>query len=204
MSSASMSDQERELHEVNGCLELLLTLRSEFAQWLGEVQDGSAREALENVLGHSVGSLARSADEATPHLPGDKVNFGPAAITDRNMDGHIGNFAWGRDEQAGTPRATERSSVSGVTPRTTPHWRYLVSREIIGAGVIWIVAGTNSATSVLCIAVGVLTIAVGLISLPTELRHRAYQVAWVANSGLSSGADDSSPVLPSPCDLSTP
>lgn len=52
MSGASMSDQERELHEVNGCLELLLTLRSEFAQWLGEAQDGSAREALENVLGH--------------------------------------------------------------------------------------------------------------------------------------------------------
>jgi hypothetical protein len=47
MSGASMSDQERELHEVNGCLELLFTLRSEFAQWLGEAQDGSAREALE-------------------------------------------------------------------------------------------------------------------------------------------------------------
>jgi hypothetical protein len=31
-------DQERELHEVNGCLELLFTLRSEFAQWLGEAQ----------------------------------------------------------------------------------------------------------------------------------------------------------------------
>ena len=52
MSGASMSDQERELHEVNGCLELLFTLRSEFAQWLGEAQDSSAREALENVLGH--------------------------------------------------------------------------------------------------------------------------------------------------------
>ncbi|WP_334476336.1 carbohydrate ABC transporter permease [Bradyrhizobium sp. AZCC 1699] len=52
MSGASVSDQERELHEVNGCLELLFTLRSEFAQWLGEVRDGSAREALENVLGH--------------------------------------------------------------------------------------------------------------------------------------------------------
>lgn len=52
MSGASRSDQERELHEANGCLELLFTLRSEFAQWLGEAQDGSAREALENVLGH--------------------------------------------------------------------------------------------------------------------------------------------------------
>jgi hypothetical protein len=52
MSGASVSDQERELHEVNGCLELLFTMRSEFAQWLGEVRDRSAREALENVLGH--------------------------------------------------------------------------------------------------------------------------------------------------------
>ncbi|WP_141688409.1 hypothetical protein [Bradyrhizobium paxllaeri] len=47
-----MSDQERERHEVNGCLELLFALRSEFAQWQGEARDGSAREVLENVLGH--------------------------------------------------------------------------------------------------------------------------------------------------------
>jgi sulfite exporter TauE/SafE len=51
---------------------------------------------------------------------------------------------------------------------------YLISLGIIGAGVTWIVAGTNSATSVLCITVGVLTIAVGLISLLTELRHGRY------------------------------
>ncbi|MCA6105198.1 hypothetical protein [Bradyrhizobium australafricanum] len=47
-----MSDQERELHDVNGCLERFFTLRSEFAQCLGDAQDGTAREALENVLGH--------------------------------------------------------------------------------------------------------------------------------------------------------
>jgi hypothetical protein len=52
MSGVSMSDQERELHEVNGCLDLLFTLRGEFEQWVGEAQNGSAREALENVLGH--------------------------------------------------------------------------------------------------------------------------------------------------------
>jgi hypothetical protein len=50
---------------------------------------------------------------------------------------------------------------------------YLISLGIIGAGVIWIVAGTNSAT-VLFITVGVLMIAVGLISLLTELRHGRY------------------------------
>lgn len=48
---------------------------------------------------------------------------------------------------------------------------YLVSLGIIGIGVVWIAAGMNSATSVLCIAVGILTIAVGLISLLTEIRH---------------------------------
>jgi hypothetical protein len=49
---------------------------------------------------------------------------------------------------------------------------YLVSLGIIGAGAIWIIAGTGPATSALCTAIGVLTIAVGLISLLIELRHR--------------------------------
>jgi len=48
---------------------------------------------------------------------------------------------------------------------------YLISLGIIGAGVIWIVAGMSSATSVLCTTVGVPTIAVGLISLLTEFRY---------------------------------
>jgi hypothetical protein len=52
MSSDSKSQQERELHEVKGGLDLLLTLREEIAQWLEEAQDDSKREALENVLGH--------------------------------------------------------------------------------------------------------------------------------------------------------
>jgi hypothetical protein len=47
---------------------------------------------------------------------------------------------------------------------------YLISLGIIGAGVVWVVAGTSPAT-VLFITVGVLTIAVGLISLLTEFRH---------------------------------
>jgi hypothetical protein len=42
---------------------------------------------------------------------------------------------------------------------------YLVSLGIIGAGAIWIDAGTA-----LCIAIGIATIVVGLISLLAELR----------------------------------
>jgi len=49
---------------------------------------------------------------------------------------------------------------------------YLVSLGIIGAGVIWIVAGTYSATSELCIVIGLLTIAVGWISFVVEFRNR--------------------------------
>ena len=51
---------------------------------------------------------------------------------------------------------------------------YLISLGIIGAGVIWIVAGTNPAPSVLCITVGVLTMVVGFLSLLGELRHGRY------------------------------
>jgi hypothetical protein len=49
---------------------------------------------------------------------------------------------------------------------------YLLSLGIIGAGAIWIIAGTGPATCVLCIAFGVLCIVVGLISLLIEFRHR--------------------------------
>jgi hypothetical protein len=52
MSGAGMSDIEVSLHDINGRLDLLFGLREDFAQWLEEAQDGSKREALENVLGH--------------------------------------------------------------------------------------------------------------------------------------------------------
>ena len=42
----------RELHELNGAIEVLWELREEFAQWAEEAQDDSKQEALENVLGH--------------------------------------------------------------------------------------------------------------------------------------------------------
>jgi hypothetical protein len=49
---------------------------------------------------------------------------------------------------------------------------YLISLGIIGAGVVWIVAGVYPATSVICIVVGVPTIVVGLLSFFTELGNR--------------------------------
>jgi hypothetical protein len=52
MPSERTSPLERELYELKGGLDLLFTLREEFEQWVGEAQDGSKREALENVLAH--------------------------------------------------------------------------------------------------------------------------------------------------------
>jgi len=49
---------------------------------------------------------------------------------------------------------------------------YLVSLGIIGAGVAWIVAGTISTASDLCMAIGLVTIAVGWISFMVEFRNR--------------------------------
>ena len=48
----SVSERERQLNELKGAVDLLFELREEFAQWVEEAQDGSKREALENVLGH--------------------------------------------------------------------------------------------------------------------------------------------------------
>lgn len=52
MASDDNAELERELHGIEGALELLDTLREEFAEWLEEAPDESQREALENVLGH--------------------------------------------------------------------------------------------------------------------------------------------------------
>lgn len=48
----NVAERERQLNELKGALDLLFELREEFAQWVEEAQDGSKREALENVLGH--------------------------------------------------------------------------------------------------------------------------------------------------------
>lgn len=50
--SGENADLERELHETSGGLSLIDDLREEITQWVDEAEDGSKREALENVLGH--------------------------------------------------------------------------------------------------------------------------------------------------------
>jgi hypothetical protein len=52
MTIDNMTQRERKLHQLQGALELLFSLREELAQWLEEAQDASKKEALENVLGH--------------------------------------------------------------------------------------------------------------------------------------------------------
>jgi hypothetical protein len=70
------------------------------------------------------------------------------------------------------------AGVTQITPRvlimsdTTPD--YLVSLGIIAAGIAWIVAGTYSTASDLCVAIGSLTIAVGSISFMVEFRNRTH------------------------------
>ncbi len=46
------TDAQRELSEVTGALDVLFTLREEFAQWLEEAQSEERKEELENVYRH--------------------------------------------------------------------------------------------------------------------------------------------------------
>jgi Skp family chaperone for outer membrane proteins len=48
----SLSELQRQPSELKGARDVLCELREDFAQWVEEAQDGSKREALENVLGH--------------------------------------------------------------------------------------------------------------------------------------------------------
>ena len=48
---------------------------------------------------------------------------------------------------------------------------YAISLGLIGTGVIWIVASSNSASAAIWITIGALTIAVGAISLLNEFRN---------------------------------
>ena len=45
-------DAHCELHEITGALDVLFTLREEFAQWLEEAQSEERKEELENVFRH--------------------------------------------------------------------------------------------------------------------------------------------------------
>jgi HPt (histidine-containing phosphotransfer) domain-containing protein len=48
----SASELERQLNELKGAIDLLFELREEAVRWVEEAEDGSKREAFENVLGH--------------------------------------------------------------------------------------------------------------------------------------------------------
>jgi hypothetical protein len=46
------TDAQRALSEITGALDVLFTLREEFAQWLEEAQSEERKEELENVYRH--------------------------------------------------------------------------------------------------------------------------------------------------------
>jgi hypothetical protein len=52
MANTSGRTPEQELYEAIGALDVLFTLREEFAQWLEEAQDEARKEELENVYRH--------------------------------------------------------------------------------------------------------------------------------------------------------
>jgi len=49
---ADANDAQRELNEITGALDVLFTLREEFAQWLEEAQSEERKEELDNVFRH--------------------------------------------------------------------------------------------------------------------------------------------------------
>jgi len=52
MSVTERKDGQTELNEIDGALDVLFTLREEFAQWLEEAQSEERKEELENVYRH--------------------------------------------------------------------------------------------------------------------------------------------------------
>ncbi len=52
MATGNHVTPEQELHEAIGALDVLFTLREEFAQWLEEAQDEARKEELTNVYRH--------------------------------------------------------------------------------------------------------------------------------------------------------
>lgn len=57
MPNADNTDAQ--IQQLIGALDILDILREEMEQWLGEAQDDSKQECLENVLGH-IGSIEES------------------------------------------------------------------------------------------------------------------------------------------------
>lgn len=54
MSGPEGKTAQAELSEIDGALDVLFTLREEFAQWLEEAQSEERKEELENVYRHVV------------------------------------------------------------------------------------------------------------------------------------------------------
>jgi hypothetical protein len=52
MANTDHMSPDQELHEAIGALDVLFTLREEFAQWLEEAQDEARKEELTNVYRH--------------------------------------------------------------------------------------------------------------------------------------------------------
>jgi hypothetical protein len=70
---AGDNDAQRELSEITGALDVLFTLREEFATWLEEAQSEDRKEELENVFRHVVAmeeEYQRRRDAAEKKLAG--------------------------------------------------------------------------------------------------------------------------------------
>ncbi len=52
MPTGNDPQSERELNEIKGGLDVLFTLREEFATWVEEAQDDARKEELDNVYQH--------------------------------------------------------------------------------------------------------------------------------------------------------
>ncbi len=73
MPDLNVITPEQELHEAVGALEVLFTLREEFATWLEEAQSEERKEELDNVFRHVVAmeeEFQRRREQAAQKLAG--------------------------------------------------------------------------------------------------------------------------------------
>jgi hypothetical protein len=140
----------------------------------------------------NIRSLASTTSRSIPTEPamtsrnGAVTSAAPSALTRGSAP-----FDWHRRERPALAllagKACTRSEEKATLHPSEVNWNYksrkgntmsdtllayLISLGIIGAGVVWVVAGVYPATSAICIVVGVPTIVVGLLSFFTELRNR--------------------------------
>ncbi|MFA6140397.1 MAG: hypothetical protein WC684_06710 [Hyphomicrobium sp.] len=70
---ADVTDAQRELNEITGALDVLFTLREEFATWVEEAQSEERKEELDNVFRHVVAmeeEFQRRREQAAQKLAG--------------------------------------------------------------------------------------------------------------------------------------